>query len=77
MDTTDAMSHSFILKIWLETTAEEIGGARWVGRIVHVPRAQATYFRDLNEIPQYLLPYLEEMGIKPPVSNRLWKWFRG
>jgi hypothetical protein len=63
MDTIEATSHPFILRIWLEETAEEAGRAIWRGHITHVPSGEKRYLQDLNDIIDFVRPYLREMGV--------------
>ncbi len=61
-----AKSHSFILRLWAE--AREIEGAppSWRGLIEHVQTGAHRYFRDLEDIPAFIRPYLEEGGSQSP-----------
>ena len=75
-------THSFIVKIWLEETAEEAGKATWRGHITHVPSGKRRYIKDLDEIWIFITPYLERMGVMLPKLGRLqqrlgqlWIWF--
>jgi hypothetical protein len=56
--------HSFIIRIWLEETVEELGQAQWRGHITHIPDGNRRYIQDLFEITAYLIPYLRQMGVK-------------
>lgn len=60
----ESYTHSFIIKIWLEETAEEAGVALWRGRVTHVPSGERRYISDLDEIRAFIVPYLEKMGVK-------------
>lgn len=79
MDIYEVSVHPFIVKIWLEETTEEAGRATWRGRIIHVPSGEKRYLQDLNDIIDFITPYLREMGVEyPPLSRigqrlRLWK----
>jgi hypothetical protein len=68
METFEANTHPFIIKIWLEETAEEAGQAVWRGHITHVPSGERRYIADLSDITAFIVPYLERMG----VEHRLW-----
>lgn len=68
--TIEDNTHSFIVKIWLEETAEEVGLARWRGYITHVPSGKRGYFKDLREVSLFLAPYLERMDVR---LGFLWK----
>jgi hypothetical protein len=73
MDAFESNSHSFIVKVWLEETAAEAGEARWRGYITHVPSGKKHYLKSLNEITDYIAPYLQEMGVKIRQSR---SWFK-
>lgn len=64
MDRPETGSHSFIVKVWLETSIGEKGQARWRGRITHVPGGEYRYVTDLDEIKTFIVPYLEGMGVR-------------
>ena len=68
MDPLECSTHSFIVRIWLEETAEEAGQATWRGRITHVSGQESQYLKDLDEIAAFIVPYLEAMGVqqRPP-----------
>lgn len=55
---------SFIIRIWLEETAQEVGVAKWRGHITHVPSGTQRYIEDLGEIPTFIAPYLGKMGVR-------------
>lgn len=62
---------SFIVKVWLEETAEEAGQATWRGHITHVPGGERRYLQDLDEITAFITPYLERMGAELGVRWRV------
>jgi hypothetical protein len=68
------MTHSFIVKIWLEETVEEAGRAVWRGHITHVPSRERRYIQALEDIPAFIVPYLQRMGVKPGARLRLKGW---
>jgi hypothetical protein len=74
MDLFEANTHPFIVKIWLEETAEEAGQATWRGHITHVPTGERRYLKDLDDIVAFIIPYLEGMGVKPTPFQRLRQW---
>lgn len=69
MDEPEATSHSFIVRVWLEETAEEAGRATWRGSITHVPSGKRKYLRELTEIMVFIQPYLKRMGVE---EDRRW-----
>ncbi|MDT7602292.1 MAG: hypothetical protein QOF61_289 [Acidobacteriota bacterium] len=62
MDLTESQVHSFIVKLWLDSVAEEAERAAWHGHITHVPGGERRYFKDLDEIRHFIEPYLGETG---------------
>jgi hypothetical protein len=60
----DSAPQSFIVKIWLEETAEEAGRATWRGHITHVPSGERRYLQRLDEIARFIAPYLQAMGVR-------------
>jgi hypothetical protein len=59
----ESNTHSFIVKIWLEETAVEDGQVTWRGHITHVPSREQRYLQDLDDIPLFVIPYLEKLGV--------------
>jgi hypothetical protein len=55
---------SFVVRIWIEETAEEDGGALWRGHITHVASKKRGYLSDLDQLSQFIIPYLREMGVQ-------------
>jgi hypothetical protein len=64
MDFLESDIHSFIVKIWLEERSEETGQPTWCGHITHVPDNHRSYFKNLEEINIFIVPYLRKMGVK-------------
>jgi len=60
----ESSNQSFIVKIWLEETAEEDGRATWRGHVTHVPSGQRRYIQNLDGVTAFIAPYLEEMGVE-------------
>lgn len=63
-------SHSFIVKIWLEESLEEADQVVWRGHVTHVPSEDRRYFQTLDDIVDFIAPYLERIGIKPDGYRR-------
>ena len=74
MEFPEASIDSFILKIWLEETIAEAGQTIWRGHITHVASGERHYLQGLDEIAVFILPYLEEMGIKFGFYWQLKQW---
>jgi hypothetical protein len=71
MDSIEATSHPFILRIWLEEPAEGTHPAKWRGHITHVPSGKRLYIDDLNQIREFVTLYLADMGVTSGLHHRL------
>jgi hypothetical protein len=60
----DLALQSFVVKIWLEETAEEAGQVIWRGHVTHVPSGRRKYFQNLTGLSAFVAQYLEEMGVE-------------
>lgn len=65
---------SFILRVWVERSAEEAGHTTWRGRIVHVPSGVQALVDDLDEVGIFVATYLEQMGARLTPYWRLKRW---
>jgi hypothetical protein len=74
IDLSELEPQSFIIKIWLEETAEEASEATWRGHITHVPSRKRSYLQDLDKIALFIVPYLREMGIEFQMQCRVQTW---
>jgi hypothetical protein len=71
----ESTTHSFIVKVWLEETAQEAGRATWRGYITHVP-GERRYLHDLDDVTSFIAVYLETMGLDLGWRWRLRRWLR-
>jgi hypothetical protein len=76
MDLVEPGTQSFIVKIWVEDSAEDTSRGVWHGHITHVPSHQRRYLKDLSEIQDFIAPHLEEMGVKVGKRWRLSGWLK-
>ncbi len=76
MEPLDSTSQSFIVKVWVEDSAETGGHGVWHGHITHVPSGKRHYMKNLDEIPDFIAPHLEEMGVKLGMRWRVRRWLR-
>ena len=74
MDSFEATTHPFIVRIWLEETAGASGQATWRGHITHVPSGERQYLESLDDIILFITPYLAGMGVKPGISWKIRQW---
>lgn len=64
MDEIESEAQSFIVRVWVEERAEEGDRGTWRGHITHVPGGERRYLKNLDEIGDFIAPYLESMGVK-------------
>ncbi len=71
MDLIEFNTHSFIVKIWLEESADDDHKGMWRGHITHVPGGERRYLKGLGEIAGFIVPYLASMGVQVDALSRL------
>jgi hypothetical protein len=76
MDEIESEAQSFIVRVWVEERAMEGGRGLWRGHITHVPSSKRRYLKNLDEIGDFIAPYLEEMGVKLGVRWRMRSWLK-
>jgi hypothetical protein len=76
MDLPESNTQSFVIKIWLEETVEESGRALWRGHITHIPSGERSFIKDLREISSFISPYLEALGVKPSLRQKVRRWLK-
>ena len=76
MDEFESAAQSFIVRVWVEERAEEGDQGTWRGQITHVPSGERRYLKNLDEIGDFISPYLERMGMKLGMRWRMRHWFR-
>lgn len=53
-------THSFVLKVWVESRCDSSGVARWRGSITHVPSGRTIYFEDLNDMCGFVVSHMQQ-----------------
>ena len=64
MDSLEPDSQSFIVKVWVEDHTEPGSERKFRGHITHVTTQKRRYLKSLNGIEDFIVPYLEGMGVK-------------
>lgn len=54
----------FMVRIWGESELEFANPTKLRGHITHIPSHRRCYFEDLQEILEFIEPYLDKMGIE-------------
>ncbi len=65
--------HSFIVKIWKEDESQK---STWRGHITHVSGNEKKYLTSLDDIPCFIKPYIERMGVRVKSGWQLSKWWK-
>ncbi len=76
MDEIESEAQSFIVRVWVEERAQEGGCGTWRGHITQVPGGERSYLKNLDEIEDFIAPYLEGMGVKLGMRWRMRHWLR-
>ena len=71
MDSLEPDAQSFIVKVWVEDGNGETGQAVLRGHITHVSGGRQRYIKNLDEIEDFIAPYLKEMGVRPGIRWRV------
>jgi hypothetical protein len=66
--------HAFIVKFWLEETAEEVGSSLWRGHITHVPSGKRVYLNRIREIREFIAPYLSGVESHQGFREYVFRW---
>lgn len=64
--TVQPNTHSFIIKVWLDEPNAANGRICWRGRITHVPSGNVHHFVHVNDIADFIMPYVQQLGVSPP-----------
>jgi hypothetical protein len=70
----DSNPQSFIIKFWLEQTTLSQKNTLWHGQITHVPSGERRPFQDVDDLLNFIGPYLNAMGIQFTRQRRFWRW---
>jgi hypothetical protein len=67
--------HAFIIKIWFEGRAQRGRKVVWRGHITHVLEGKRQFFDNLGDISVFIVPYLNNMGVKLSLRGQIRHWF--
>ena len=71
MNEQEPASQSFIIKVWIEEKSSASSQDVWRGHIVAVSNGEKRYLQDLDDIPDFIAPYIEDMGVGLGVGQRI------
>ena len=64
MQKSEMIIHSFVIRIWHEEAREETKETKWRGHITHIPSYQRHYVQTLDQISDFIIPYLPNMNAR-------------
>lgn len=64
--------HSFIVRLWLEDSGQAGTRVQWHGYITHLPGGEKKYLKSLDEIADFIAPYLGQQSVKAEHGPRKW-----
>lgn len=76
MDLTESDVQSFIVKLWIEGTAEVDQRRLSHGYVTHVSSGERRYVKDLDEITEFIVEHLEKAGVEAEKRWRMTLWSR-
>ncbi len=76
MDEIKSGVQSFIVRVWVEERAEEGRRGIWRGHITHVFTGRRHYLKNLDDIENFIMPYLEKMGVMFGIYWHMSCWLR-
>jgi len=76
MDAVETQRLSFVVIVWVEEAPTGQGAAVWRGHITHVPTGERRYFASLDDIPAFIAPYLQGLGVTLSLRWRVRLWLR-
>ncbi len=59
LDLLEFNTHSFIIRLWLEQTAEGPSPILWRGHITHVTSGRRIYVQDMQSISDFIASYTQ------------------
>lgn len=77
MHPDEPVMHSFVVRIWLESSADDDWLIKWRGQITHLPGNESQSFKDLNRVVEFILPYLKDSATPVSAGSRLRQWLGG
>jgi len=70
---SEQATQSFVVKVWREESSQA-GGATWRGHITNVLRGDRRPLADLTDVADFIVPSLEEMGVRLGRGWRIRSW---
>ena len=80
MDLPETVTHSFVVKIWLEEATEAPEQTLWRGYITHVGTGERRYIQRLEDITAFISHFLNPPGLRAAgiraKMQQIRRWYR-
>lgn len=76
MTSLEEDTHAFIVRVWRERREIETVVPDWRGMVEHVGSGERRYVKDLDDIVAFIVPYLEELGVRFSIRSQVKRWVR-
>lgn len=70
----ELLSDAFMIRFWLEDTAQNNKATPWHGQITHVSSGESRYIKDLHGLLDYAVHFLKSMGARIGWDWRIRSW---
>ena len=74
MELTDAAIHSFIVKVFVDEPEQGSRSGGWHGHITHVQSGKKGYLNDLDDVCDFIQPYLPKGRPGGKLKSRIKRW---
>jgi hypothetical protein len=71
----DEKLHVFTLRLWREPREVKSAKPKWRGVIIHLASGKKEYFENLEDILNFIVPFIEEMGVRADQTKESTKSF--
>jgi hypothetical protein len=76
MDLPEDHARSFIVRCRAESPPPGEGREGWLCQVIQVPSGERHYIRDLDQLVDFLAPYLRDAGARLPPYWRFRLWLQ-
>ena len=71
----ESQVHSFVIKLWLEQSGDDVNRIVWRGYITHVPDGERRYLKKVSDVTDFIDGYLPQLGANSNESGFI-RWLR-
>lgn len=63
------------MRLWREPREVSHASPKWRGVIIHLISGKTRYFENLDDLVEYIIPFIEEMGVTAAQPEGQDRWF--